>query len=482
MAHSLSPQAPTPLSRSIPSGHTRARAIRRVLWIVLALNLVVTLIKLVVGLTSGALSVVADAFHSLVDSSSNVIGLVGVWASARPADENHPYGHHKYETIAAMAIGAMLIVAGFEIGKGVVARFFGSAPAPRVTPVTLALMAFTFVVNVAVVAYETRAGRRLRSDILIADAAHTRTDLFVTLSVIASLVVARFGVTWLDPLVAAAVVILLFRAAYEIVRSTSEILTDVAIANPKEVERLALGVPGVTHVSGVRSRGQAGAVYVDLHIKVPPAMDTDQAHGVATEVEHRISTAMPNVVDTLVHIEPERLETAVTPWEDLYLKLRGLADGLGLGLHDFHAHAEHDGHYSVEMHLEVEAGLTLGEAHARADQFEARVRETLPEVASIVTHIEPLPVEVPDEDDGIIRGGILRERIILLANRLAGPGACHNVELHNVNGHLTATLHVTQSAEKPLTEAHALAETIERELHAHEGFLHRVVVHVEPPE
>ena len=95
MANNFSTPARTPMARSIPVGHARSRSIRRVLWIVLALNLVVTLIKLVVGLTSGALSVVADAFHSLVDSSSNVIGLVGVWASARPADENHPYGHHK---------------------------------------------------------------------------------------------------------------------------------------------------------------------------------------------------------------------------------------------------------------------------------------------------------------------------------------------------------------------------------------------------
>ncbi len=463
---------------------SRAQSVRRVLWIVLVLNLAVTLVKLFVGLSSGALSVIADAFHSIVDSSSNVIGLIGVWVSARPADENHPYGHHKYETVAAMAIGAMLIVAGFEIGKGVIARFAGSAPAPQVTPITLGLMAFTFVINLAVVAYETRAGRQWQSSILLADAAHTRTDLYVTLSVIVSLIAARYGVTWLDPLVAGAVVILLFRAAYEIVHSTSDVLTDVAVANPKEVERIVLGVPGVTHVSGVRSRGRADAAYVDLHVKVNPAMDTDQAHGVATEVERRISTALPNVVDTLVHIEPGRLETAITPWEELYLKLRGLADGLGIGLHDFHAHAEREGGYEVEMHLEVDAGLTLGEAHALADEFETHVREALPEVRAIVTHIEPLPAALPDEAGEIARSRdlALRQRITSLADGLAGSGTCHSVALHNVGGHLTATLHVTQPAAKPLTEAHALAETIERELHAHEQVLDRVVVHVEPPE
>lgn len=463
---------------------SRSRSVRRVLWRVLLLNLAVTLIKLIVGLSSGALAVIADAFHSIVDSSSNVIGLIGVWVSARPADENHPYGHHKYETVAAMAIGAMLIVAGFEIGKGVIARLTGNASAPSVTPITVGLMAFTFVVNLAITAYETRAGRRLQSSILLADATHTRTDLYVTLSVIVSLIAARLGVTWLDPLVAGAVVILLFRAAYEIVRSTSNVLTDAAVANPKEVERIVLGVPGVTHVSGVRSRGPADAAYVDLHVKVNPAMDTDQAHGVATEVERRISTALPNVVDTLVHIEPGRLETAITPWEELYLRLRGLADGLGIGLHDFHAHAEREGGYAVEMHLEVDAALTLGEAHALADQFETHVREALPEVRAVVTHIEPLPAALPDEsaETARTRDLALRRRITKLADGLAGSGTCHSVVLHNVGGHLTATLHVTQPGAKPLTEAHALAETIERELHAHERVLDRVVVHVEPPE
>ena len=135
------------------SPRSRAQSVRRVLWIVLALNLAVTLIKFAVGLVSGSLSVIADAFHSIVDSSSNVIGLLGMWISARPADSNHPYGHHKYEAIAAFGIGGMLLVAGFEIGRGVVARLFGTPPALEVTLVVLGLMALTFVINVGIVAY-----------------------------------------------------------------------------------------------------------------------------------------------------------------------------------------------------------------------------------------------------------------------------------------------------------------------------------------
>lgn len=465
--------------RSVSS---RSTSIRRVLWLVLALNLAVTLIKFAVGLASGALSVIADAFHSVVDSFSNVIGLIGVWVGARPADYNHPYGHHKYETVAALSIGGMLLLAAFEIGKGVVARFLGASPPPEVTALTLGLMALTFVINLAITAYETRAGRRLQSDILLADATHTRTDLLVTLSVIASLVGARYGAAWLDPLVAGGVVVLLFRAAYNILRSTSYVLTDAAVADPDAVKRIALGVPGVHSVESVRSRGRADAGYLDLHVHVNPAMDADQAHNIASEVERRITEAMPGIVDAVVHIEPGRAEADATLWEDISLKLRSIADGLGIGLHDLHAHAERDGSFSVEMHVEVGANLTLGAAHAAADQFERRVRETMPELRSIVTHIEPLPTDLPDEAGRIKRTAELRERITALADGLAGNGACHNVELHNVGGHLTATLRVAQPADQPLTEAHALAEAIERKLHASIHRLHRVVVHVEPPD
>ncbi|MCC6189718.1 MAG: cation diffusion facilitator family transporter [Anaerolineales bacterium] len=463
---------------------SRTKAIRRVLWAVLALNLLVSAVKLGVGLTSGALAVVADAFHSLVDSSSNVIALIGVWVAARPADENHPYGHQKYETVATLAIGGMLLVAAFEIGRGVIERLVTAANPPKVTPLVLALMAVTFAINLGVTLYETRAGRRLDSSVLLADAMHTRADLFVTLSVLGALVGARLGLTWLDPIVAGGVVILLFRAAWGILRSSSAVLTDVAVADPGKVEDIARAVPGVTDVGSVRSRGSAGAVYVDLNIKVSPAMDTDQAHGVASEVEHRISEALPGVVDTVVHIEPEWERTTASPWEGLALVLRKLADGQGLGMHDLHAHIEPDGSLAIEVHLEMAANLTLAEAHTVADQFEARAHEAVPKLRSLVTHLEPLPTELPDEAGRLLptRAERLRQRLTDLADRVAGAGSCHAVALHNVSGHLTATLHVTQPADLPLVQAHVLAEKIEQALHAAEPSLNRVVVHVEPPE
>ncbi len=466
------------------SATERARGIRRVLWIVLLLNLAVTAVKLVVGLSSGSLAVVADAFHSLVDSSSNVIGLLGLWVAARPADQNHPYGHQKYETVATLGIGGMLLVAAFEIGRTVVERFISGGATPPVAPVVVAVMAGTFIVNVGVTLYESTMGRRLNSTLLLADSAHTRTDLFVTISVIGSLIGARLGLPWLDGVVAGVVVLLLFRAAFDILRSSSEVLTDVAVADPDQLASIVRAVPGVAAVAAVRSRGSAEATYVDLNIKVNPAMGTEQAHAVASEVELRIAAAMPAVVDTVVHIEPEWDGVDPSGWEGLALRLRQLADGLGLGLHDLHAHVERDGGLAVEVHLEMAAELNLGEAHAVADAFEQRARKVMPELRALVTHLEPLATTLPDEAERLSPANMrqLRHRLTELADAVAGAGSCHNVEIHHLLGHITATLHVTQPADMPLVQAHALAERIERRLHTAGVGVSRVVVHVEPPE
>lgn len=459
---------------------TRAADVQRVLWIALALNLTVTAVKFVAGALSGSLSILADAFQSLMDSASSVIGLVGMWASARPADANHPYGHHKYEPFAALGIGALLALAGYEIARGLWLWYAGEARALEVTPLALGLMALTLVVNAGLAWYEGRAGRRLNSAVLLADAAQTRSNLWVTLSVIAALIGAQLGWPWLDPLAAFFVMLLIFRAAYEVVRTTSHVLTDVAVVDPQQVARIAGAVSGVAQVDGVRSRGRADAAYVDLSLRVDPAMTTEQAHNVASEVEQRIAAELPGVVETLVHVEPA--EAPGGEWERMAYQLRGLADGLGLGLHDLHAHVERSGGYSLEMHLEAPASLTLGEAHALADEFERRVRCLLPDVRSLVTHLEPLTTQLPDEAGGITGCADLRRRIRETADELAGAGACHDIRLHNIAGHLTVTLHVTQPARQPLTDAHALSEAIERALHAREPSLHRIVIHVEPPE
>jgi divalent metal cation (Fe/Co/Zn/Cd) transporter len=251
------------------------------------------------------------------------------------------------------------------------------------------------------------------------------------------------------------------------------------VLDPARVRAVAEGVAGVVVVSGVRSRGRPDAAYVDLRLGVDPGMGTTQAHGVASEVERRLAADIPGVVEALVHVEPQA--TAAAGWPALAYQLRSLADGFGLWLHDLNVHAEPDGALTLEAHAEVDSKLTVGKAHALVDRFEARVREALPEVGAIVTHIEPVTEAVPDEAGRIARRSEWTRKITAVADQLAGQGATHSVELHHVGGGLTASLHVTQPADLPIVRAHDLADQIQLSLHQAHPALRRVVVHVEPP-
>ena len=151
---------------------THGRQVERVLWIVLALNLMVAAAKFFYGLASGSASMQADGIHSVFDSLGNVIGLIGISLAARPADDGHPYGHSKFETYGSLAIGVLLLVAAFEVGTSAVAKLASQSYTASVTPVSFAVMVGTLAVNVGVTMYERRAGRRLHSEILAADAAH----------------------------------------------------------------------------------------------------------------------------------------------------------------------------------------------------------------------------------------------------------------------------------------------------------------------
>lgn len=449
------------------------------LLIILFLNIVVTVVKLIIGFTTGALSVIADGFHSIIDSASNLVGLAALWVAARPPDANHPYGHRRYENVATLAIGVMLLLVSWEIVRGIFDRLTGGE-VPMVTPLDIVLMAATFVVNLVVVIYESRRGKALNSDILLADAAHTRTDLFVTVSVVASLITIRAGWWWMDLAVAAAVVALIVRTSFGILRQTSYILTDARVIDPGLIEQVATDVPGVRHAHRARSRGSNDAAYVDLHVRVDPAMSTVQAHAIATEVERRLAQNVPGVVDAVVHIEPSKAPLQ-SEWQAIAVRARAEADALGIGVHDVHVHEETGGGYTVEMHVEVPAHLSLGEAHAIADDLETRIRQAVPRATTITTHVEPLPSSVPDEE-GESRGEALAGRIQRAADSIVGQGSSHSIQLHQVDGHLTVSLHLTLPAAQPLTEAHTLAETVEQRILAEAPQVKRIVVHVEPPE
>jgi cation diffusion facilitator family transporter len=286
------------------SGPDRRARIRRVLVTVLVLNVAVALAKLGWGYVAGSVSMVADGFHSLFDGASNVIGLIGLGLAARPADRDHPYGHGKYETYASAVIGAMLALAAYSVGSAAIGRLLEGSPPPRVDAIAFAVMLGTLAVNLGVTFYERSAGRRMGSDILLADASHTASDVFVSVGVIAGLVAVRAGYPAADPLIALGVAGVIAYTALDVFRQATVTLSDAARIDPKLIAGVCLEVPGVLGCHNVRTRGSIAEVYVDLHIQVEPSATVTEGHAVAEAVEREVCHAFESVVDVVAHLEP----------------------------------------------------------------------------------------------------------------------------------------------------------------------------------
>src|SRR5512135_2070603 len=196
-----------PVERSVPLDPAdRYRAVARVLRTVLYLNLAVAGAKIVFGYLTGTVSILSDGFHSLTDGTSNIVGLVGISLASKPPDRDHPYGHRKYETIAAIGIVVLLVVVIVELVRNAIDHL-AHPQAPEVTALSFGVMLATLAVNILVVRYEKRAGERLSSEILLADAMHTTSDMFTSAAVIAALAGVRAGFPVLDPLAAFVVAI-----------------------------------------------------------------------------------------------------------------------------------------------------------------------------------------------------------------------------------------------------------------------------------
>jgi cation diffusion facilitator family transporter len=281
----------------------RERDIRRVLWVVLALNIAVALAKLLYGLFSHSVAMQADGIHSFFDGASNVVGLIGMWFASRPADQGHPYGHGKFETFTAAAIALMLGIAGYTVARGAIHSLQGQGDA-RVTAGSFAIMIGTLAVNVGVTTWEARAGRRLGSEVLRADARHTLSDVLVSSGVIVSLILVRLGVEKADGILALLVAVAIAYTAFAILRGVGRTLSDAARLPVAEVAAAAAGIDGVVECHSVRTRGSENQVSVDLHLLVTSNAAVEQGHAIAHAVETELRTRFSQVTDVVVHVEP----------------------------------------------------------------------------------------------------------------------------------------------------------------------------------
>jgi cation diffusion facilitator family transporter len=280
------------------------KKVKQVLWIILFANLSVALLKIVIGTAVKSSSMTADGFHSLTDGSSNIIGIIGISLAAKPVDKDHPYGHRKFETLSALAIAGMLLVVGGKIMIEAITRF-SNPVVPEITIESLIILLITLIINIFVSSYEYKQGKKLNSYILTSDSLHTRSDIFVSIGVIITLLCVKLGLSPIIDTIASLIVsLLIFHASYEIFKSTSGVLVDKAVVDTDKIKELTLEFEEVKGVHNIRSRGSENEVYIDMHILTEPHMSIEQSHNLIHGIEKRMQREINNNLQVFVHIEP----------------------------------------------------------------------------------------------------------------------------------------------------------------------------------
>ncbi|HXC62459.1 MAG TPA: cation diffusion facilitator family transporter [Nitrospiria bacterium] len=283
---------------------TTYKQVKNILSLTLFLNLLVAVIKLLWGRWTNSLSMQADGFHSLFDGASNIIGLVGIWAARHPPDDCHPYGHKKFETFAAFGISVFLFVTCFSILENSYARF-QTGVVPDVPGLSFLIMLATMGINLFVTWYEQKQAVALKSGILQADSMHTLSDVYSSLTVLIGLAAVRLGLPILDSIMAVAIAGFIGRTGFKILFESSRVLSDASRVDPRLVKEVVMQVPGVKSCHSIRTRGLENHVFVDCHIYVQPDMTADKTHDLVHEIEDLIKKEMSEVVDVVIHVEPD---------------------------------------------------------------------------------------------------------------------------------------------------------------------------------
>lgn len=288
---------------TVPKASARASQIRRVLVGILFANIIVLGAKFFIGLNTGSLAVLGDGVHASVDAMNNILALVVMAVAARGPDEDHPYGHQKFETLGALGIVVFLSVSGFELVKGAVTRLVAGAEPLIISSTGLSLLIGTLAVNTVVAIYESKRGRELTSELLLADAAHTKADVFITLGVLAGVLLSRAGIGWADPIVALLITGVIVVLAFGIVKRSVPVLVDQHAIPASDIRTCAESVAGVIGAYSIRSRGSSELVFAELIISVDRRASVEAAHRIADAVEGRLRE-QHGLHEVIVHVEP----------------------------------------------------------------------------------------------------------------------------------------------------------------------------------
>lgn len=280
------------------------KKVQKILLIILAANLLVAILKILVGMVIQSISMTSDGFHSLSDGSSNIVGLIGIHFAAKPVDYDHPYGHNKFETLSTLFIAAMLLGVGLKVIITAVYRF-SNPDVPHITGISLILLLITLVINIFVSKIEYKKGKELNSLILISDSMHTRSDIYVSFGVLITLVGVKIGLPPITDIMASLVIAgFIIHAAYEIFRENCGILVDKVAVDKEEIKSVVMSFEKVKDTHNIRSRGNNNNLYIDMHLMVEPYLNIEESHKLVHEIEDAIKINVCESAQVIAHLEP----------------------------------------------------------------------------------------------------------------------------------------------------------------------------------
>lgn len=282
------------------------KKVKLILLVLLGANLIVAISKILIGLVINSSSVMADGFHSISDSASNIIGIIGIVLASRPKDSSHPYGHKKFETIASMFIGTMLLFISFSVIKSSIYKLFN----PSILDISvesLVIILLTLFINIFVAVYENKQGLKLNSQLLIADSLHTKSDIFVSSGVLITLLCIKLGFPPIvDTITSFIVSLFILHASYEIFKDNISPLTDKVILDEELVIDILEEFDDIKDVHNIRSRGFKDYVFLDMHIKVDCNLNIDEAHNLVHKIENTLINKLGKKIDVIIHVEPNK--------------------------------------------------------------------------------------------------------------------------------------------------------------------------------
>jgi cation diffusion facilitator family transporter len=443
----------------------------------------ITLFKVVVGITTGSLGILSEAAHSGLDMIAAIITLLSVRVSDKPADADHQYGHGKFENFSAfIETGLLLLTCVWIIYEAIRRLFFHSGPEVEPSIAAFVVMFFSIAVDWWRSRKLKKIAVRYDSQALTADALHFSTDIWSSGVVILGLalveVARRFHIAWLraaDPISALCVAGVVVYVSWRLARQTIDALLDAAPAEVRaQIQGVVTAVNGVLEVDRIRTRRAGAHYFVDVSIGLARTVTFQRAEQVAADVTRAVNTVLPEA-DVMVNTIARAARS-----ENLFDRVRAVATRNNLNVHDISVQDFGRGQLHLEQHLELDENLTLIDAHSRVTQLEAEIRQDIPEIATILTHIESEPATI-EPVDNVNGHPSLERRLKKIANEFS-PDVIdvHDVRVRRVRDRVYVSCHCTMQDNLPLSRVHDLSTALEIRFKQVSPKLFRVLIHTEP--